>query len=173
MQYSITSAFVGENAAAGITRLNGVCLAGAQGTSLYYRAVVPARATLVFNATPVGAWDPALRLLNGCAATACLASVNAGGNSAAETLRWTNTGTAPATVYVTASSVDAAVSGTFNGTVQILPPPTNGLCSAATAVTSHRCACVKSTRTRVAVSRRSNRSANISALAKNTCPDTV
>ena len=45
--------------------------------------------------------------------------------------------------------------------------------SAPTAVMSHRCACVRSMRTRHADSRNSKRSAKMSALAKKICPVTV
>jgi hypothetical protein len=126
----------GENPGLGITRLNGVCVGGAQGTSLYYRAVVPARSTLEFTADPAAGWDAVVRLLNTCAATTCLASVDGGGAGAPETLRWTNTGAATQTVYAAVSSVGASTSGTFDGTVRILPPPTNTTCAAAAALTS-------------------------------------
>jgi hypothetical protein len=130
------SVVMGENAALGTTRLNTVCLGGAQGTSLFYRVTVPSRSTLRFTATPTGMWDPVIRLLNTCAATSCLASVNSVASGMPETLNWLNTAAAPQEVFVAVGSNDASNSGTFNATVRILPPPTNTTCRAATAVTS-------------------------------------
>lgn len=126
----------GENPSLGTTRLNAVCLGGAQGTALFYRVSVPSRATLEFDATPVGMWDPVIRLLNGCGATACLTSANGAAAGALETLRWTNLAAAPQDVYVAVASNDASTSGAFNGAVRILPPPANTTCRAATAVAS-------------------------------------
>ncbi|MFO0650875.1 MAG: hypothetical protein U0326_31915 [Polyangiales bacterium] len=124
------------NPGLGTTRLNGVCIGGAQGTSLFYSASIPPRSTLEFTATPSGMWDPVIRFLNNCAATSCLASTDAAGAGAAETLRWTNTGTSAQTVYAAVSSFDASASGTFDGRVRVLPPPINTTCASATLLTS-------------------------------------
>ncbi|MFO0604088.1 MAG: hypothetical protein U0324_12980 [Polyangiales bacterium] len=126
----------GENPSLGTTRLNTACLNNAQGTALFYRVTVPSRATLEFDATPTGMWDPVIRLLNACGATSCLASANGAGNGALETLSWLNVAAAPQEVYVAVGSNDASNSGPFNGAVRIVPPPANTTCRAATAVMS-------------------------------------
>jgi hypothetical protein len=124
----------GEDASAGSTRLNGVCLGGAQGTVLYYRVDLPSRATAVVTATPRGGWDAVVRALDGCAVTSCLASASAAGPGAAETLTYTNIGAATATVFLAVGSVDAGSTGPFDLAVRVLPPPTNVTCAAAAMV---------------------------------------
>lgn len=126
----------GANPGLGTTRLNGVCIGGAQGTALFYAASIPPRSSLEFTATPSGMWDPVIRFLGTCAATSCLASTDAAGAGAAETLRWTNTGASAQTVYAAVSSFDASTSGAFDGRVRVLPPPINTTCASAATLTS-------------------------------------
>ena len=120
----------GESPGLGTVRLNDVCLASAQGTTLFYTAAVPPRNALTFTVRPSGSWDVALRLLGGCASTSCLASVDAAGGGGAETLRWTNTGLATQNVVVAVSSV-SSTAGTFDGSVRIVAPPPNVTCAGA------------------------------------------
>ncbi len=92
-----------QNALQGVDSALRACLPGSPGTALWYRAVVPAGQTLTARVTPVGAADVAVRVLDACAATSCLASVDAGGAGVTETLSYGNAGTAERTVLVAVS----------------------------------------------------------------------
>lgn len=57
----------------GAERLDASCLPGSRAAVVYYRASVPAGATLQLSAR-AGGWEPSIRVLDGCSSRACLAS---------------------------------------------------------------------------------------------------
>lgn len=93
------------------------CLSTAVGKVLFYKISIPAGKTLQVDATPLGNWDPVIRLVTTCSATTCLGSADLGAGGASESLSYTNTGaTAKAVVisvggyYATTSAFELSVS---------------------------------------------------------------
>lgn len=124
----------GEDASLASTRLGDVCVAEAQGGSLFYRVSVPARATALVTATPRGGWNATVRALDACDSRACAASSNAAGADGVETLTWVNSGAAARDVLIAVGSQDPSNGGRFDVTATIIPPPLNVGCAAAATV---------------------------------------
>ena len=93
----------GESASGASTQ----CPASGTGKVLYYSASIPAGKKLSAKVTPLGYWDPVVRLVSGCSATTCLASQDTGVSGAAETLNYTNSGTTTQAVIFTVGAVSA------------------------------------------------------------------
>lgn len=108
------------------------CDRGSTGRALFYAATVPAGGTLVASvarAVATSAVPFAVRFLDDCAATACLAySLTVG---SPEVAQWTNPGAEPRRVVF----VIAGPSGTtFDLDVAVRAPPVHGSCDAALAL---------------------------------------
>jgi hypothetical protein len=101
------------------TTLDGVCLANAKGKVLYYAVTLQDGETLKAKVTPATGWDPVLRLLDGCAATACVATGDGYAAGAPEELTYRNTTGAAQNLILAVGSYDAASTGKFGLTVQI------------------------------------------------------
>ena len=134
------SALADEDATLGSTRLNGVCLNGAQGGSLFYRMTLPPQATGVVTVTPSTSWNIVVRALDACDSRACSASVDNAGAGQPETLSYVNSGTTARDVIFAVGATDPAGGGHFSLAASIVPPPTNVTCSAAATLgaTEHR-----------------------------------
>ncbi len=102
-----------QNAAAGVENLTGPCLPTATGTVLYYTARVASGEQLTLRVRPAAGVDPVIRMLDGCSASTCLASVNAAGVNGAETLIYRNTG-ADRTVTLAVGGATNATNGFFD-----------------------------------------------------------
>ncbi len=111
----------GENLRLSETGADTRCLPSAVGYELFYRVSVPASQHLTATATPMGSWNPVIRLFDSCAATTCLSSVDTAASGAAETLTYANTGTAAVEVIVAVGSELATQSGTFDLTLTTAP----------------------------------------------------
>lgn len=96
------------------------CLATASGYEMFYRVHVPATQRLTVTATPMGAWNPVIRVLDSCAATACLASGDTAAEGAAETLTYTNAG-ADADFVVAIGASSEMHMGTFDALFSVAP----------------------------------------------------
>ncbi len=90
-----------EDGEGATTAITSTCLSSAGGKVLYYSATVPAGKTLKVRVTPIGHWDPVIRLLADCAATSCTQSVDGGNAGAMENLTYVNS-TAAAQSFVIA-----------------------------------------------------------------------
>jgi hypothetical protein len=123
-----------EDASLASTRLGDVCVAEAQGASLFYRVSVPSRATALVTATPRGGWNAVLRALDACDSRTCAASSNAAAADQPETLTWVNGGAVARDVLVAVGSQDPSNGGRFDVTAAIIPAPGNVSCAAAVAV---------------------------------------
>ncbi len=122
----------GQDTGTASTR-NAACLPAATGLVLYYAVTIPARNQLLAFATPTGMFDPAIRLLTGCTATTCLASVNAAGPGMVETLSYINTTDSPVSVVVGVGGANETL-GVFDLDIALRAPPANVACAMATAV---------------------------------------
>jgi hypothetical protein len=89
-----------EDGESGSTGQSSVCVPGAVGPVLFYKITIPAAKSLKVDATPLGSWDPVIRLLSSCGASTCLASQDAGNTGAAESLIYANSTGAPLSVIV-------------------------------------------------------------------------
>lgn len=107
----------GENILLSETGADTRCLPSASGYELFYRVSVPAAQHLTATATPMGTWNPVLRIFGSCAATTCLASGDSAAAGLAETLTYANTGAAAVEVIVAAGSDLASRPGTFDLTL--------------------------------------------------------
>lgn len=103
-----------QNAARGAENATGACLDTATGAQLFYAINVPAGQTLTARATPYAGMDPVLRVIPACGATTCLASANAAGAGAAESLAWVNNTTAVQRVVLAAGGASNATNGVFD-----------------------------------------------------------
>ena len=103
-----------QASALGTENATGSCLATATGAVLYYRATVPARQTLAVRATPDSAMDAVVRILPACGATTCLASANAAGAGADESVQYANTGDTDQSVIIAVGSASNATNGRFD-----------------------------------------------------------
>lgn len=90
-----------EDGEGATTALTNTCLPSAGGKVLYYSVTIPAGKSLKVRVTPLGKWDPVIRLLADCAATTCVASQDSGNSGQIETLNYANT-TAAAQSFVVA-----------------------------------------------------------------------
>ena len=124
----------GEDASLASTRLGGVCVAEAQGGSLFYRLSVPARATALVTATPRGGWNPVVRALDACDSRSCAASSNTAGADQPETLTWVNADATARDIVLAVGSLDPSNGGRFDLSATIVPAPSNVSCAAATVV---------------------------------------
>lgn len=125
-----------EDASLASARLGGVCLAEAQGPSLFYRLSVPARATAVVTATPRGGWNPVVRALDACDSRACAASSSTAGADQPETLTWMNPDATARDLVLAVGSLEPSNGGRFDLAATIVPAPANVSCASATAVAS-------------------------------------
>jgi cysteine-rich repeat protein len=82
--------------------LSTVCLPEVTGPTTYYSLTVPAMQQVTVEATPVGAWTPRIRILQGCASSVCEAASDVRSPTAAR-----NQTNAPRTVVVAVSSSNA------------------------------------------------------------------
>jgi hypothetical protein len=103
-----------QNAARGAENATGACLDAATGTQLFYAINVPPGQTLTARATPYAGMDPVLRVIPACGATTCLASANATGGGAAETLAWVNNTMSAQRVVIAAGGASNATNGVFD-----------------------------------------------------------
>lgn len=124
----------GEDASLASARLGGVCLAEAQGPSLFYRLGVPARATALVTATPRGGWNPVVRALDACDSRACAASSSSAGANQPETLTWVNPAATARDIVLAVGSTQPSDGGRFDLSATIVPAPSNVSCAAATVV---------------------------------------
>jgi len=118
--------------------LGGVCRSSARGGSVFYSITLQPAQKLTVVVSPSTAMDAVVRILDGCAATACLSDVDVGLSGDSETATYTNTRLTAQPVIVAVSPYDASAPGTFSMTVAVeqLPlPPANSVCSAPTVVT--------------------------------------
>jgi len=103
--------------------------------ALYYTATVPAGNALVVTATPLGAYNPVIRVLSTCGATSCLGFASGSSTGQPETLFYTNATTAAQTVIIAVGSTTTTTGG-FDLAVEIGPGPANRVCSTASALAS-------------------------------------
>lgn len=103
-----------QNSARGAENATGACLDTATGAQLFYAINVPAGQTLTARATPYAGMDPVLRVIPACGATTCLASANAAGAGAAESLTWVNNTTSTQRVVLAAGGASNATNGVFD-----------------------------------------------------------
>lgn len=106
-----------QNAAQGADGAPRACLPAATSPALWYRAVVPAGQTLTVRVTPVDGADVAVRVLDACGATSCLASADAGRAGVTEHLSYGNASTSERTVLLAVSGgmfhLEATVDGGY------------------------------------------------------------
>jgi hypothetical protein len=126
----------GESLSNAFSRLNGLCVPGAQGPSRFYTVSVPARTTLLAAATGAGGMDPVLRVLDACTSTSCRASTNASGANERETLVYSNATDTTQNLVLAVGSNAPTPTGTYDLSVNLSAQPTNTTCATATAVTA-------------------------------------
>jgi len=107
------------------------CLGPLNSGLLYYSITIPTGMTLGAQLKPTTQSDEHVAILDSCGATTCLGTQDFGPTP---TSTYTNTSGAPRPVIVVASS--GFTGGPFSLTAALRGPPTNGTCSAATAVTN-------------------------------------
>ncbi len=125
---------------------SGTGCSGAGGPDHVYTVTVPAGERIEVTVTPTtpdggASWNPSVNLMSAAqcqaAARTCLAGSDAASSGAPEVVRWTNTGSAPAVVFVaveTATTTPPAAGDartfTINATSSTPPPPPVGdVCS--------------------------------------------
>ena len=106
----------GDDLRTGGARPTGTNCGSSAGSVLFYTVTIPANTVATVTGTPTGAtpWDLTLRSLVDCAAGACLANVDSGGNGAADSIRVFNTTSAPVTRVIAVGADSATTFGTFD-----------------------------------------------------------
>jgi|GEM_PF-1052524 len=123
-----------QDITAGVDSLASACLPSATGPTLYYAVAVPAGTVLSATVTPYGLWNPAVRLLDGCAARACAANADLGFVAQPETLRLPNPTATARDVILAVSATASVTRGTFDLRVATPPARPNASCVGATAL---------------------------------------
>ncbi len=113
------------------------CLPTFTGPVTYYSALVPAGDVLAVRVTPTPmmGFDPVIRLMDGCAATSCLAAVQQGTTGSSKAASYFNRGTTTQTVIIAVGNRIFGDTGTFDLAVNIAHPAGNAACATATPVT--------------------------------------
>ena len=82
--------------------------------NLYYSATLAPGERLIVGVVPNGSWNPNIKLLTGCATSACWSFAEASSTGAAEVADYTNITSSPQTVIVAVGSSSATAGGTFD-----------------------------------------------------------
>lgn len=123
-----------QDIARGVSDLSASCLPSVNGPTLFYSTMVPANSVLVATARPMGFWDAAVRVLDGCGGS-CLSSADTDFVDRPETARYANTTSAPRSVIVAVSSVRSTLRGTFDLQLNSTPITPAHACSTAQPIT--------------------------------------
>ncbi len=113
----------GDNPALGTDTLDSACLSSDTGTVLYYSVTVPDGMSLNVNVTPSSYWNPNIRLLDSCGATACMANADGGYSGDPESLSYTNTTGSSQDLILAVGSSGTGSPGPFDMSVSVAPPP--------------------------------------------------
>lgn len=107
------------------------CLTGPTGPERYYAVTLAPRQLVAVTVSPVGVWNPSVRLLGSCSATTCLASVDNGADELDEVLGYRNPTSADITVIIAVGSRGSAPGGSFDLDVALRDAPGNAVCAGA------------------------------------------
>lgn len=98
-----------------------ICVTQSVGFAMFYRVSVPASEQLSVTVTPTGTWNPVVRIMDSCTATACLTMGDTATGGMPETLTYRNSGTAAADVFVAVSPEREADVGMFSVSFTVAP----------------------------------------------------
>ena len=101
-----------EDGSQATASMTSACLSYATGKTLFYKLSIPAGKKLTADVTPIGSWDPTIRLVTSCSATSCVANADSGYDGDAESLTYTNS--SASAVAVTLAVGGYAASGEFS-----------------------------------------------------------